>query len=106
MKSIRALRLLSLLGFLLLMAPFYDQCNGRGMKKVEAKPEEVMVDTTAVDTPSVKNNAPVLLTKEPIINKDSITEIKVYKTPFYVKAYEFIDDENNENAFELANMSR
>ena len=106
MKSIRALRLLSLLGFLLLMAPFYDQCNGRGMKKVEAKPEEVMVDTTAVDTPSVKNNAPVLVTKEPIINKDSITEIKVYKTPFYVKAYEFIDDENNENAFELANMSR
>lgn len=106
MKSIRTLRLLSLLGFLLLIAPFYDQCNGHGMKKVEAKPEEVMVDTTAVETPSVKNNATVLVAKEPIINKDSIAVIKKNKTTFYVKAYDFIDDENNQNAFELANISR
>jgi hypothetical protein len=113
MKSVRTLRLLSLLGFLLLIAPFYDQCNGHGMKKVLPAAEEVMIDTTAVvidttavDTPSIKNNTPVFVTNDPIINKDSIAEIKRKEIPFYFKAYEFIDDYSNENAFELANISR
>jgi hypothetical protein len=106
MKSIRTLRLLSLLGFLLLIAPFYDQCNGHGMKKYEPAAESPMPDTTVVKTPSVKNNNPILEKKEPIINKDSIVEIKVKETPFYVKAYEFIDDSNNENAFEFAVNSK
>jgi hypothetical protein len=48
MKSIYSLRLLSLLGFLLLIAPFYDMCNGHGMKKAEAAAETPMPDTTAV----------------------------------------------------------
>ena len=63
MKSIRTLRLLSLFGFLLLIAPFYDQCNGHGMKKVEEAPAvevidttAVVIDTTAVETSKVKNN--------------------------------------------------
>jgi len=113
MKSIRTLRLLSLLGFLLLIAPFYDQCNGHGMKKVsEITPVEaidttaVVIDTTAVQTPSVKNNTPILVEKEPIINNDTITEIKKEEIPFYQKAYDFIDDDNNQNAFELAFVSR
>jgi len=102
MKSIHTLRLLSLLGFLLLMAPFYDQCNGRGMKKSEAPAEEYMVDTTAIETPTVKNNNSI--ERNPIV-KDSIVDVKTIETPFYVKAYEFIDVESNQNAFELANMS-
>jgi hypothetical protein len=106
MKSIRTLRLLSLLGFLLLIAPFYDQCNGHGMKKAEKAPAVEAIDTTAVETSSVKNNTPILVEKEPIINKDSITEIKRKETPFYQKAYEFIDVDNNQNAFELAFVSR
>jgi len=113
MKSIRSLRLLSLLGFLLLIAPFYDQCNGRGMKKVEATAEDVMVDTTAVAidttavvTPTVKNNTPLLAENEAIIFEDSIAETKKYETPFYQKVYEFVDDEDNQNAFELADVSR
>ena len=102
MKSIRTLRLLSLLGFLLLMAPFYDQCNGHGMKKAEAPTKELMVDTTAIESLTVKNNNSI--ERNPIA-KDSIVDLKTIETPLYVKAYEFIDVESNQNAFELANMS-
>ena len=102
MKSIRTLRLLSLLGFLLLMAPFYDQCNGHGMKKAEAPTKEFMVDTTAIESLTVKNNNSI--ERNPIA-KDSIVDLKTIETPLYVKAYEFIDVESNQNAFELANMS-
>lgn len=110
MKSIRALRLLSLLGFLLLMAPFYEQCTG---KKAEEAPvaeaidtTAVVIDTTAVETPSVKNNTPILVEKENRINADSITEIKRKETPFYVKAYEFVDDRETLNAYEFAVNSK
>ena len=102
MKSNHSLRLSSLLGFLLLMTPFYDQCNGRGMKKAEPAAEEVMIDTTAVESPTVKNNIPIV---EDNIVKDSIVTVEKIEIPFYQKAYEFIDYENNQNAFELANMS-
>ena len=102
MKSIRILRLLSLLGFLLLMAPFYDQCNGHGMKKAEVPTEEVMVDTIAIESLTFKNNNSI--ERNPIA-KDSIVDLKTIETPLYVKAYEFIDVESNQNAFELANMS-
>lgn len=102
MKSVRTLRLLSLLGFLLLIAPFYDQCNGRGMKKAEAPAEEVMVDTIAIELPTVKNNNSI---EQNPIAKDSVVDVETIETPFYQKAYELIDDENNQNAFELANVS-
>lgn len=111
MKSIRTLRLLSLLGFLLLMAPFYDMCNGHGMKKVvEAQPEEfidttaVVIDTTAIETAVVKNNTPIVVEKEPIINNDTITEIKTEEISFYQKAYEFVDEEETLNAYEFASL--
>jgi hypothetical protein len=113
MKSVRTLRLLSLLGFLLLMAPFYDQCNGHGMKKAEPAAEEIMIDTTAVvidttavETPSVNSNTPILVEKENSINTDSITEIKRKEAPFYVKAYDFIDDSETLNAYEFAVNSK
>jgi hypothetical protein len=102
MKSIRTLRLLSLLGFLLLIAPFYDMCNGHGMKKAEPAAESPMPDTTAVETPSIKNNTPILVAKEPIIDKDSTAEIKRKEIPFYAKAYEFVDDAGTLNAYEFA----
>lgn len=112
MKSIRTLRLLSLLGFLLLIAPFYDQCNGHGMKKAEEGPAveaidttAVVVDTIAVTNRAVKDNNPILAEKEPIIKNDTITEIKKEEIPSYVKAYEFVDEEETLNAYELANIS-
>lgn len=110
MKSVRTLQLLSLLGFLLLMAPFYDQCNGHGMKKAQPAIEEVMIDTTAVvidtaaiDIPAAKNNNPIVSNN---IVKDSIATVERSEIPLYQKAYEFIDDDNNQNAFELAFVSR
>lgn len=102
MKSIPRLRLLSLLGLLLLIAPFYDQCNGRGLKKAQVSAEEVMVDTTAIDSNPVFDDNPIV---QNAIVKDSVVDVEIIETPFYVKAYEFIDDENNQNAFELANIS-
>lgn len=100
MKSIRSLRLLSLLGFLLLMAPFYEQCS---MKKAEAPAEEVMVDTTAVEMPVFENDT--LIVDDTTV-KDSIIDVKIKEPSFYQKGYEFIDDRNNFNAFELAYVSK
>lgn len=102
MKSIRAIRLLSLLGFLLLIAPFYDQCNGHGMRKVEAVAELPAIDTTVVEIPKSKKNNPILVNN---IVKDSIFIVEKIEIPFYQKVYEFIDVENNQNAFELANVA-
>ncbi len=113
MKSVRTLRFLSLLGFLLLMAPFYNQCNGHGMKKAVPAAEEPMPDTTAVvigttviETPVVKNNNSILTEKEPIINNDTISEIPLNNIPFYQKVYEFIDDSETINAYEFAILSK
>ena len=111
MKSILSLRLLCLLGFLLLIAPFYDQCNGHGMRKVEeGSPVEVIdttavvidttiVDTTVVETNAVKNNNSI---EQNPIATDSVGEVETIDTPFYEKAYEFIDDEETLNAYEFA----
>ena len=98
MKPNPSLRILCLLGFLLLMAPFYDSCNGHLMKQVEAD-AEATPDTTAVEIDSVKIDS----TEISKIEVDTIT------TPFEIsfpeKAYEFIDDENSESAFEFAKIS-
>lgn len=102
MKSVRTLRLLSLLGFLLLIAPFYDQCNGHGMRKSEAPVEVPAVDTTAVDSPESKINNSNEVND---VENDSIVNVEKSETPFYQKAYEFIDDNDNQNAFELAEIS-
>ena len=73
--------MLSLLGFLLLLAPFYDHCNGHGMKIAEAN-TEASIDTTTVETDSVK-----IETTQ--INKVDIDTLRnstsLEKTPFYEK---------------------
>lgn len=99
MKSIQSLRLLSLLGFLLLVAPFYTQCSGR----TEASADEVMIDTTAVEMPVIENDTLIV---EDNTEKDSIIDVKIKEPSFYQKGYEFIDDDNNFNAFELAYVSK
>ena len=43
MKTTRTLRLLSLLGFLLLLAPFYDSCDGNYIHRVNADGTEIKV---------------------------------------------------------------
>ncbi|POY38643.1 hypothetical protein C3L50_10900 [Flavobacterium alvei] len=99
MENTRLLKVLSLVAFLLLMAPFYDQCNGHGWTKNVDAPAVEAIDTTAVETSSVKNNIPIVVGKESIINSDTITEIIKEDIPIYKKAYEFVDDVTNENAF-------
>jgi hypothetical protein len=102
MKSVRTLRLLSLLGFLLLIAPFYDQCNGHGMRRAEAPVEAPVVDSIAVDSPESKINNAIEAND---VVKDSIVNAEKSEIPLYHKVYEFIDDEDNQNAFELAEIS-
>ena len=101
MKQVRRLRVLTLFAFLLLIAPFYDHCNGHRMKKAEEATEEVAIDTTIVETDSV-----IIDSNE--INKvavDTVTNsVEVIEIPIYVKIYEFIDDNNSENAFEMASL--
>lgn len=84
MASNRIVRVLSIFGFLLLMAPFYDSCNGRGFKK------EVAIE----EVPSIEADTIVFA-------NDTVS-----KVPFYQKGYDFIDDSKNENAFELAYISK
>lgn len=106
-----SLRVLSLLGFLLLFAPFYQQCVG--MKQTEAPAEEASVTEEAV--PIVEEMDSITLAhKQDSIQKavemqfvmDSINAVKSQDslgrvTPFYKKIYFAIDDESNENAYEM-----
>ncbi|MEO5777574.1 MAG: hypothetical protein ABIQ27_11760 [Flavobacterium sp.] len=102
MKTNRLLRMLSLLAFLLLMAPFYDMCNGRGMKSADAN-AEVAVDSTAVAPDSL--SAVIDTSQVNKVDIDTISNsVKAEEIPFYQKAYEFIDDDNSESAFEYSKI--
>lgn len=102
MKTNRMLKVLSLLGFLLLLAPFYDSCNGGRLRRVADANAEPMCDTTAVETDTVKIDT-VVVNK---MDVDTISNsVAVEETPFYEKAYEFIDDDNSENAYEFAKLN-
>lgn len=102
MKSNQSLRILSLVGFLLLIAPFYDQCNGRGMKQAAVPVEDVAVDNIAAVIPSIDYNKSI--ENDNKVN-DSIINETISEPAFYQKVYNLIDDEDNLNAFELAYMS-
>ena len=89
--------MLSLLGFLLLIAPFYDSCNGERLGRVADANPEAVFDSTAVQIDRTELNK---------TNFDAINDsLAVDETPFYKKAYEFIDDEDSENAFEFAELN-
>ena len=101
MKTNRLFRVLSLLGFLLLMAPFYDSCNGHRMKQADAN-AEATVDSTAIETDSISiDSTEIANTEVDTINNS----VENYEISFAEKAYEFIDDEDSENAFEFAKVS-
>jgi hypothetical protein len=98
MKTTKTLRLLSLLGFLLLLAPFYDSCNGQRMKQIESVDAEaadtavVEVDTLKIDTTEISK-----------VQIDTISNsVENYEPSIFYEAYEFIDDDDSENAFEFA----
>ncbi len=92
------LRLFSLFGFLLLLAPFYDSCNSKGMKEnaVEVPVEEIspLVETDTISKGNV------------LIDKDTINNEIISEPTFFEKGYKFIDDSDTENAFELAYWSK
>jgi hypothetical protein len=101
MKTNRLLRVLSLLAFLLLMAPFYDSCNGHRMKEAEAV-DAVAADTTAVEVDNTKiDSTEIAKTEIDTINNS----VENYELSFVDKAYESIDDDDSENAFEFAKLS-
>ena len=96
------LRVLCLLGFLLLIAPFYDQCNGHGMKQCEAPAEEEPVTEHSA---SVIDSIQILQEKaesDSLIAQTIRDSIYEADKPLYQKTFEFIDDENNLSGFEFA----
>ena len=101
MKTDRLLRVMSLVAFLLLIAPFYDSCNGDRMKKAE-EVDAIAADTTAVEVDSTKIDS-TEITKTEIDTVHNLVEN--YELSFVDKAYESIDDEDSENAFEFAKLS-
>ncbi len=102
MKTNRLLRVLSLIGFLLLIAPFYDSCNGQRMHRVADANAEVTIDTTAVEIDSTAIDSTEVANAE----TDTVTNsVGKYEESFLDKAYEFIDDDGSENVFEFASIS-
>jgi hypothetical protein len=97
MKTNRLLRILSLLAFLLLIAPFYDSCDGRGMKQADSN-AEATADTTAVQIDSVKIDS----TEIDTVKIDTLDAAKNAQISFSDKVYDFIDDEDSSSGFELA----
>jgi hypothetical protein len=102
MKTNRLLRVLSLLSFLLLMAPFYDSCNGERMHRIADAKAEPTIDTTVVQIDSVQIDSTQIETIE-VDTTNSF--IENYEISFLDKAYQFVDDEDSENAFEFAQVS-
>lgn len=98
MKVTSSLRILSLIGFLLLIAPFYEQCEKRAVEVAE----EILIDTTAVETVTFNKKELIPFNKKA---QDSINEIENIEKSHIQKAYEFIDDENSKNAFEMASIT-
>jgi hypothetical protein len=99
MKTISATRILSLLAFLLLIAPFYDHCNGKRL--IDKTLEQVTSSTDTIQSKIVDS----ISEKAPLISNDSIKKEEVEATPFYERAYDFIDDAESENAFEIAGFT-
>lgn len=103
MKTISATRVLSLVAFLLLMAPFYDHCNGKFLRKENGIPVEQVADSTnMIQTHNVNS----IIKKVELIVNDSIKKKEIEVTPFYERAYDFIDDVEIENAFEIAGFTK
>ncbi len=100
MKNTFTLRLLTLLAFLLLLAPFYDTCNGQRLKPIRAT-DAVQADSSVVDVDTIKASATAIREVE----VDTTTPRSAAQTSFVQKAYEFIDDDDSENAFEFAKTS-
>lgn len=102
MKTNRMLRVLSLLAFLLLLAPFYDSCNGeRLLKKADATAEPVVDSTLAVI-----DNTGIDSTQIASVEIDTFNApVETYEESFFDKAYEFVDDDESESAFEFAKLS-
>lgn len=99
MKTISATRILSLLAFLLLITPFYDHCNGKRL--IDKTLEQVNTSADTIQSKIVDS----ISEKAPLVSNDSIKKEEVEATPFYERAYEFIDDAESENAFEIAGFT-
>jgi hypothetical protein len=81
MKTTKTLRWLSLLGFLLLMAPFYDACDGNYIHQVNA------------DGKAIKINKP-LKTKiyDFVVDEESFSAIEIAETTFNGRFKEITDE--------------
>jgi hypothetical protein len=73
MKTNRLLRVLSLIGFLLLMAPFYDSCDGGGFRKVR----ETELNGKLVETPLYLKVYDVFVDEESF-NAFQIASLSIY----------------------------
>ncbi|NMH28792.1 hypothetical protein [Flavobacterium silvaticum] len=90
MKSKTIVRILSAIGFLLLIAPFYDHCNGSRLRRVkDEKAEEVIVDSIS----PINAKSDTVVTSVPI--RDGLSFKSIYR---------FMDDPESENAYEISQL--
>ncbi len=98
----KGIRFLAVISFLLLVAPFYDQCAGGMQEETQAEqpPLAVITQNGAAGSNPVDSN-PRALEPDSIAAAGTWGSISKYK-PFERKMYDLIDDPSNDNAFELA----
>ena len=113
MRAKSSLKILSAIGFLLLVAPFYRQCVGGKMKEVPAE-EAPVTEEVVTEVPQGMDSLTFAGKNDSIRREmdlqfeiDSLGAIKTQDsiekfTPVYQKIYQNIDDETNENAVEMA----
>lgn len=97
MKSKLRIRLLSIFSFILLIAPFYDSCNGNRMMKT-SELSEAVADLSIDEIDSIQFEVDDSKKKACL---DSIIENKSVLTD----VYEFIDDNDSESALEFASFN-
>jgi hypothetical protein len=72
MKTSRLLRVLSLLGFLLLLAPFYDSCDGNYIHKVNNEGTEIKLEK------SLKKKVYDVIVNDEAFNAFQIASLSIY----------------------------
>lgn len=80
-----------------MICPFYDSCNGNGLRKTEEAAVEVPLEKS-----NAINNSETLVSDENNIAIE--TPILETKYTFYDRIYDLIDDNDSQNTYEFASM--
>ena len=93
-------------GFLLLVAPFYDHCNGHRLKKQLEGPaeESPVIEEVAIATDSIALVNDTVSSNTAQAETDTLQNQILEKPSLFEIGFNFIDDEDSESALEIMNF--